>query len=363
MVAHSILLPASVISNGIRLSFIEKALAVAAFSGAFGNSPPAAAAPPTVRPEIVATHPHDPRAFTQGLLLHQGKLYESTGLLGRSSLRRVVVETGAVEKSTSLAADLFGEGLALVSDRLIQLTWQNNVALSYDLEFNALGRFDYTGEGWGLCYDGARLVMSNGSSRLVFRNPTTFAVTGEVEVRGASGPVANLNELECVGSRVYANVWQTNSIVHIDPASGDVLHVVDASGLLSPSEAAGVDVMNGIAFDPASGHFFITGKLWPKLFEVRFSFETGADGGAGGANGSAGRAGSAGSPPASGGNATGPSTGGSPGSEPEAPPPRETRSRGSCGCELPATSPSTPALSLALGIVALAFSRRRRTDG
>jgi glutaminyl-peptide cyclotransferase len=351
------------ISNGIRRAFVEKALVAAlAFSGAFGFASPAVAAPPTVRPEIVATHPHDPQAFTQGLLLHQGKLYESTGLLGRSSLRRVVPATGAVEKSTSLAADLFGEGLALVGDRLIQLTWQNHVALSYDLEFNALGRFDYTGEGWGLCYDGERLVMSNGSSRLLFRNPTTFAVTGEVEVRGTSGPVANLNELECVGSFVYANVWQTNSIVHVDPASGDVLHVVDASGLLSPAEAAGVDVLNGIAFDPASGHFFITGKLWPKLFEVRFSFETGADGGAGGANGSAGRSGAAGSA-ASGGSTATPATGGNPGSEPEAPPPKDTRSRGSCGCELPLTSPGSPALSFALGITALAFARRRQTGG
>ena len=354
------------ISNGIRLIFVEKALATVAFLGAFGFSALAVAAPPTVRPEIVATHPHDPQAFTQGLLLHQGKLYESTGLLGRSSLRRVVVATGAVEKSTSLAADLFGEGLALVGDRLIQLTWQNHVALSYDLEFNALGRFDYTGEGWGLCYDGARLVMSNGSSRLLFRNPTTFAVTGEVEVRGASGPVANLNELECVGSFVYANVWQTNSIVHIDPASGDVLHVVDASGLLSPTEAAGVDVMNGIAFDPASGHFFITGKLWPKLFEVRFAFEP-ADGGAGGANGSAGRTGSAGGPPATGGSTTSPTTGGStatggnPGSEPEPPPSKDTRSRSGCGCELPLSSPGSSAMSVVLGIAALAFGRRRRT--
>jgi glutaminyl-peptide cyclotransferase len=322
-----------------------------------------------VRPEIVATHPHDPQAFTQGLLLHQGKLYESTGLLGRSSLRRVVVATGAVEKSTSLAADLFGEGLALVGDRLVQLTWQNHVALSYDLELNALGRVDYTGEGWGLCYDGGRLVMSDGSSRLYFRNPTTFAVTGEVEVRGANGPVSNLNELECVGSLVYANVWQTNSIVHVDPASGDVLHVVDASGLLTPAEAAGVDVLNGIAFDPATRHFFITGKLWPKLFEVRFSFETGTDAGTGGSSGGAGgtpsntggRGGIAGTPVATGGSSGSPGPAGGP-SEPDAstPAPKDTRSRGTCGCSLPGSGSASPGYVLALGIGFLTLARRRR---
>jgi len=304
-----------------------------------------ARAEPTVRPEVLATYPHDPGAFTQGLLLHDGKLYESTGLLGRSSLRRVALSTGVVEKSINLTGDVFAEGLALVGDRFFQLTWQNHVAYSYDLDFAGVGRFDYTGEGWGLCYDGQRLVMSDGSSRLFFRNPTTFAVTGDVEVHDANGPVANLNELECVGSLVFANVWQTNRIVRIDPASGDVLHSIDADGLLTANEAAGADVLNGIAFDPSTSHFYITGKLWPKLFEVRFAFDAPVDAGSGGSD--AGSAGSGGDTSASG-------TGGD--GEPEAP--AKKRSKGGCGCSLPDTGRAPGALTVGLGIAALALTRR-----
>jgi glutaminyl-peptide cyclotransferase len=289
----------------------------------------------------VASFPHDPRAFTQGLLVHQGKLYESTGLLGRSTLRRVAPASGVVEKSIDLASNVFAEGLALVGDRLFQLTWQNHVAYTYDLDFRATGRFDYTGEGWGLCYDGERLVMSDGSSKLFFRHPTTFAVLGEVEVHNANGPVRNLNELECVGSLVYANVWQTDLIVHVDPASGDVLHTIDASGLLTASEAAGVDVLNGIAHDPATGHFYITGKLWPKLFEVRFAFDAPGDAGAPGAAGAAGAAGNG----------------------PEAPVAKEGRARGGCGCAIPGAPGDLAGLSLFASLaLALKGVRRRRTS-
>jgi glutaminyl-peptide cyclotransferase len=246
-------------------------LGIYAFAALIASAAPASGQ--AVRPEVVATFPHDPGAFTQGLLLHQGKFYESTGLLGRSTLRRVAPASGEVEESVALASDLFGEGLALVSDRLIQLTWQNNVALVYDLEFNTLGSFDYSGEGWGLCHDGTRLVMSDGSASLTFRDPSTFAVEGSVEVTRAGTPVTRLNELECVGRLVYANVWQTDTIVRIDPATGAVLTTIDASELLTPAEAAAADVLNGIAFNPATGHFYLTGKLWPKLFEVRFPFD------------------------------------------------------------------------------------------
>jgi glutaminyl-peptide cyclotransferase len=306
---------------------------------ALGGARPAHAVPvPTVRPEIVASYPHDRQAFTQGLVFHQGKLYESTGLLGRSTLRRVVPRTGVVEKSVALSNDLFGEGLALVDNRLVQLTWQNQVALRYDLDFAPIDRLEYTGEGWGLCYDGARLVMSDGTSRLLFRNPTTFAVTGEVEVRNANGPVSNLNELECVGSHVFANVWQTNFIVRIEPGSGDVLETFDASGLLSSAEAAGVDVLNGIAFDPGSGHFFITGKLWPKLFEVRMSADSRPDAGAPGSGGTGGE--------------------GDAGAEPDAP--KEHRSRSGCGCELPRGGESPPPWAVFLGLATLASGKRRQ---
>lgn len=227
----------------------------------------------TVKPQLVAKYAHDPDAFTEGLLLHDGRFFESTGLTGRSSLRRVVPANGAVELSVPLASDLFGEGLALAGDRLIELTWQNHVALVYDLDFDSVGSFDYEGEGWGLCHDGSRLVMSDGSSRLFFRDPQTFELLGSIEVTRAGTSVTRLNELECVGNLVYANVWLTDTIVRIDPRTGAVLTTIDASNLLSAAEAANADVLNGIAFDPTTGHFFLTGKLWPKLFEVTFDFD------------------------------------------------------------------------------------------
>jgi glutamine cyclotransferase len=226
-----------------------------------------------VRPEVVRSYAHDAGAFTQGLVFHQGSLYESTGLRGQSSLRRVALRTGAVEARVELANDLFGEGLALVGERLIQLTWQNRVALVYDLALNRLGGFEYDGEGWGLCDDGRRLIMSDGSNRLFFRNRDSFELIGSMEVSNEGQPVRHLNELECVGSLVYANVWQTDAIVRIDATTGSVLSTIDASRLLTPEEAARADVLNGIAHDPESGHFFITGKLWPRLFEVRLALD------------------------------------------------------------------------------------------
>jgi len=227
------------------------------------------AAAPTVKPVVVRALPHDPRAYTQGLLLHAGRFYESTGIRGRSSLRRVVPDSGVVEREIDLSDEYFGEGLALVGDRLIQLTWKNQVAFVYDLDFTRLTSFQYTGEGWGLCFDGKRLVMSDGSSRLSFRDPATFEELGGVEVKLDGEPVTQLNELECVGHEVFANVWLTNWIVRIDPSSGRVLTAIDASDLLTEEEARHADVLNGIAYDPSTRHFFLTGKLWPKLFEVR----------------------------------------------------------------------------------------------
>jgi glutaminyl-peptide cyclotransferase len=229
-----------------------------------------------VRPEVIASFPHDKEAFTQGLLLHEGAFVESTGLTGRSSLRRVMPATGEVQQQVNLDEALFGEGIAQVSDRFIQLTWQDQVALVYDLDFSPRGTFEYEGEGWGLCYDGMRLVMSDGSSRLHFRDPETFQLLSNVEVVRDGMPVSDLNELECVGSLVYANVWQTEEIVRIDPASGSVLTTLDASDLLTPAEREEADVLNGIAFDEATGDFFLTGKLWPKVFQVRFDFEPGS---------------------------------------------------------------------------------------
>lgn len=239
-----------------------------------------ACAKPTARPaqgapdaklrlRVVRTFPHDPRAFTQGLLFFEGKFYESTGLLGRSSLRRVDPDSGVVERGVDLPADLFGEGLARVGGRLFQLTWQNRRVLVWNLATLRKEReISYQGEGWGLCFDGRHLIMSDGSDTLALRDPDSFARVGEIVVRRAGRPVRNLNELECVEGVVYANVWQDNHIARIDPHTGEVTGWIDASGLLAPEEAGAADVLNGIAYLPATGHFVVTGKLWPRVFEV-----------------------------------------------------------------------------------------------
>ncbi|MCA9573789.1 MAG: glutaminyl-peptide cyclotransferase [Sandaracinaceae bacterium] len=239
--------------------------------------PPGAAAntPERLRVHVLRRLPHDPLAFTQGLFVHSdGRVFESTGLNGRSSVREVVLETGEVSRKRDVDARYFAEGLALVGDRLLQLTWQDGVAFEYDLETFAPRReLHYTGEGWGLCYDAGqdRLVMSDGSNRLVFRDPATFDARGEVRVTRSGRPQRMLNELECVDGVVYANVWQTDEIVRIDPSDGEVTAVIDARGLLTPEERRTTDVLNGIAYLPESGHFLITGKEWPAMFEVTFS--------------------------------------------------------------------------------------------
>jgi glutamine cyclotransferase len=222
--------------------------------------------------EVVSSMPHDRTAFTQGLLYAGGKLYESTGLEGRSTLRRVDPATGAVEKSIPIEPAIFAEGLALAGGELFQLSWMNGRAFVYRADtFERVREYTYPGQGWGLTYDNHRLIMSDGSARLTFRDPKTFQVTGGVEVLRGGVPVRNLNELEWVGGQVFANVWQTDLIVRIDPATGDVTGYLDAGGLLSPSERRGSDVLNGIAYVPERGNFYLTGKLWPKLFEVRIT--------------------------------------------------------------------------------------------
>jgi glutaminyl-peptide cyclotransferase len=232
---------------------------------------PAAAAVERLKVKVLATRPHDPEAYTQGLLWHDGRLFESTGLYGQSSLREVKPETGEVLRSTSLPAKYFGEGLALVGDRLIQLTWQEGTVFVYGLaRFDPRGQLSYTGEGWGLTYDGKRLIMSDGTDRLTFRDPATFASLGGVNVVEAGRPVLNVNELEWVDGVLYANVWQTDRILRIDPATGRVTAEIDAADLLSPAEAAKAEVLNGIAWRPDTKTFYITGKRWPKMFEAVF---------------------------------------------------------------------------------------------
>ena len=220
---------------------------------------------------IVNTYPHDPGAFTQGLDIADGVLYEGTGLNGQSSLRRVELETGEILQQVDLDDEYFGEGIVVTGDRIYQLTWQSQLAFVYDREtFEELDTHTYPTEGWGLTSDGERLIMSDGSSTLFFRDPETFAEVRRVEVRNGSEPLDRLNELEWVNGEVWANVWQTDQIVRIDPATGAVLGWIDLTGLLQPEDQVGtdVDVLNGIAVDEATGRIFVTGKLWPVLYEI-----------------------------------------------------------------------------------------------
>jgi glutamine cyclotransferase len=264
---------------------------------------------PTPRVELFVPqtpgYPHDPAAYTQGLLLHDGFLYESTGLYGESSLRRVDITTGEVlqrfdvtranlaavgwlervEAACTLTSaddgyargEIFAEGLALVGDRLIQLSWREECALVYDVETFALIdviRYDDTpdqiDQGWGLCYDGERLIMSDGSAQLYFRDASTFERIGAVTVTYAGQPLPRLNELECVDGSVYANIYQQPYIVRIDAETGIVTGIISVTNMLTPEEQIGVDVLNGIAHIPGTDRFLITGKNWSRLFEVRF---------------------------------------------------------------------------------------------
>lgn len=239
--------------------------------GLGSNSEPAVASSLLeLEPRVLAEHPHDPDAFTQGLIWHQDRLYESTGEYGSSTLRRIELESGAVEKRLDLPEILFGEGLERVGDRLVQLTWRERLARVYDLEtFELEEELTYFGEGWGLCFDSVELVRSDGTSTLTFHDPASFAQLRRLDVTLAGRPVGFLNELECAEGWIYANVWQTDSIVRIDPASGEVRARVDASGLL-PDRRQGAGVLNGIAYRPETATFLLTGKNWPKIFEVVF---------------------------------------------------------------------------------------------
>jgi glutamine cyclotransferase len=250
-------------------------LTVAGCGAAAPAAPGPTTAPPTVptlRPEVLAELPHDPSAFTQGFEIDDGVLYEGTGLEGHSQLRELNPDTGAVLRSVPLPGELFGEGITVVGDRIWQLTWQDGVVLEWDRPTLTLRReIPIQGEGWGLCDDDGRLVRSDGTDRLRFHDPVTFVEQGSVAVTLDGAPVDRLNELECVDGQVWANVWQTDRIVRIDPATGRVTAVVDAAGLLDPAQRADTDVLNGIAAVPGDdGTFLITGKLWPVTFRVRF---------------------------------------------------------------------------------------------
>ena len=234
-----------------------------------GGSAPAAGLPRYTY-EIVNTYPHDPEAFTQGLFYDGGFLYESTGLHGRSSLRKVELTTGKVLRQRDLDREYFGEGMALAGDRIFQLTYRGRVGFRYDRDsFELLSTFRYETEGWGLTHDGERFIASDGTPVLRFRDSETFAETGRLEVTGDGRRVGDLNELEFVGGEIYANIWRTDLVARIDPATGEVTGWIDLEGLLPADEKAAADVLNGIAWDEANGRLFVTGKLWPWLFEIR----------------------------------------------------------------------------------------------
>ncbi len=220
--------------------------------------------------KIVKTYPHDPTAFTEGLLFDNGLLYESTGLKGKSWLRQVNLETGQVLKQINLPEQYFGEGITIFGDKIFQLTWQSYIGFIYNkTTFKPLQTFTYTTEGWGMTHDGTRLIMSDGTARLTFRNPDTFADIGHIEVHDANGPVTQLNELEYVNGKIYANVWMTDWIVIIAPETGQITGRIDLKDLLSLADRPGADVLNGIAYLPKNDQLFVTGKQWPKLFEIR----------------------------------------------------------------------------------------------
>jgi glutaminyl-peptide cyclotransferase len=221
--------------------------------------------------KVLAEYPHDPEAYTQGLLWHQGWLYESTGRYGQSSVRRYRPGDQEISERTPLDAALFGEGLALVDRTLVQITWKDGVAFWYAADgLERLREHRYAGEGWGLTYDGTTLWMSDGSHVLTRRDPETLEVKERLMVRRHGAPLDRLNELEWVAGWLYANVYQTDEIVRIDPVSGEVVATIDASRLLQPDEAAAAEVLNGIAHRPDTNTYFLTGKLWPKIFEVTF---------------------------------------------------------------------------------------------
>ncbi len=239
--------------------------------------------------DVVNSYPHDPGAYTQGLLYDDGDLFESTGIYGESSLRRVDLESGGVLQQVNLDAAYFGEGLALWEDRLIQLTWQEHTAFLWDaMSFASTGSFAFTGEGWGLTHDGRRLIMSDGSSTLRFFDPVTYLVSGTLAVVDNGSPVINLNELEWIRGEIFANQWLTERIARIDPDTGRVIAWINLDGLLDPAPPS-AEVLNGIAWDDAGERLFVTGKLWPSLFEIELvncpelrlffdGFETGGTG-------------------------------------------------------------------------------------
>lgn len=220
---------------------------------------------------VIRSYPHDNQAFTQGLVFHNGYLYESTGLYGRSSLRKVDLSTGAVKQIRTLSSRLFGEGATIFNDKIYQLTWKAGVGIIYAVDsLNIIGSFQYPFEGWGITHDQRHLIISNGTSRLIFYHPESLKPVKEITVTSNNKAVTLLNELEYIDGKIYANIWRSDEIIAIDPDTGIVVDRHDLSALRRQTQGAeAMDVLNGIAFDKHRNRLFVTGKFWPRLFEIQ----------------------------------------------------------------------------------------------
>ena len=267
-----------VISAIILTTFVVRSATVPCSASSYQISLPLVAQQVSTQPStatqytyrVLNTYPHNPNAFTQGLIYEGGVLYEGTGLYGESSLRRVELTTGSVLQQHNLDEQYFGEGITIYGDRIIQLTWQENTGFIYNKEnFELICTFTYPTEGWGITHDGNRLIMSDGTSTIYFWDPRTLAEVGRITVSDDGMPIDRINELEYIDGEIYANIWQTDQIVRIDPQTGQVVGRIDLTGLLPEEDRTqATDVLNGIAYDAENNRLFVTGKLWPKLFEI-----------------------------------------------------------------------------------------------
>lgn len=257
----------------MRAACIPASLCTALLAAGFAAHLSAQPATPVYSFEVIHSFPHDPEAFTQGLEFHDGFLYEGTGLAGQSSLRKVRLETGEVERRIDIPPEFFGEGITVVGTTIVQITWQSKTGFVYDLrDFHLLRRFSYPGEGWGLASNGSEVFMSDGTPTIRVLDPGTLAEKRRFEVRDRAAPVAMLNELEWVDGEIYANVWQTDRIARISPRTGEVTGWIDLTGLRNSTDRSGSgDVLNGIAWDAGGKRLFVTGKLWPDIFEIRLA--------------------------------------------------------------------------------------------
>jgi glutaminyl-peptide cyclotransferase len=262
------------ITNGIIYFIVSAILLTSALS--LSAEPTRSESVPVYSYRVINTYPHERDAFTQGLVFYNGKLYESTGLNGRSTVRELNIKTGDVIKSHKLANRYFGEGITAVNGKIVQLTWRSGTGFVYEMnDLKPLGRFNYKGEGWGITFDGKHLIMSNGTAALQFLDPHTFETVGELEVYDKTGDVGKLNELEYVEGEIFANIWGKERIARIDPDTGRVTGWIELSGLLTQEDKKKrVDVLNGIAYDSENKRLFVTGKLWPKLFEIEIVSKT-----------------------------------------------------------------------------------------